>query len=584
VKVTTKWSDGAGACWALLALGVAVMIAGLGGYSLQSPDEGRYAEAGREMVESGNWLVPQFAYMERLNKPPLIYWATASAYRLFGVSETAARLVPAVAALLGILVIFQLGSSMFGRKGGLASSVVAVGSLWYVILARVIITDMVLCFWMTLTFAALWWAVHSRRWSHYLLFFVGAAGAMLTKGPVGLVLPALAGMVYLTLTRQWKAIRWPAVAAGFALYAALSFPWFAVLQAKYPSFLKYMFLSENMARFAGKYHNDQPLYFYVPIVVLGMGLWCLPLAAAAWKDGVRFRRDGLRSEANSAPLFLWLWFLVVFAFFSISKAKLPTYVLPCFPALALLVGKEWAGALGKEGNATAEPARVRLGVFVTALLAFLGVGAIAYGMLGKSPAPDLRIPAGLLLGLTSLAGAAAGIWALVRRTARSLFLGIAMAAVLLTAGVIQAAQLIISGEDIAPFAAAVAARVGPDDHVVLFRADRMTAFYFYLGKALGSAKRVENLPSLKRQDVYGDTDERDEDRSFGTASRDLLQIAESGQGLFCVMRKDDYKKLRSRLAPAGCNTVLAENRQFLLVTNRADSGDSPQRHRGRREE
>jgi hypothetical protein len=136
--------------------------------------------------------------------------------------------------------------------------------------------------------------------------------------------------------------------------------------------------------------------------------------------------------------------------------------------------------------------------------------------------------------------------------------------------VIQAAQLILSGEDIAPLARAVAARVGPDDHVVLFRADRMTAFYFYFGKALGSARRVENLPALKRQDVYGDTDDRDADRSIGSASQDLLQIAEGGQGLFCVIRKEDYKRLRSRLTPAGCKTILAESREFLLVTNRPD--------------
>lgn len=570
MNATTKWSGRDRGIWAVLVLSILVLITGLGSYSLQNPDEGRYAEAAREMVESGNWLVPQFAYMERLNKPPLVYWATAASFKLFGVSEAAARLVPVTAALLGVLIIFQLGSSMFGRRGGWASALVALGSLWYLILGRVIITDMVLCFWMTLTFASLWWAIHSRRWQHYLLFFFGAAGAMLTKGPVGLVLPALVGTAYLTLTRQWKAIRWPAVGTGIVVYAAISFPWFATLQAKYPSFLQYMFLSENMARFAGKYHNDQPLYFYVPVILLGLGLWCLPAVSAAVQDLRRYRSQGLQAETTSAPLFLWLWFLVVFAFFSISKAKLPTYVLPCFPALALIVGKEWVGSFGEEGKLPADSARVRLGRMTASILALLGIGAIAFGMLGKNPTPELRIPAGLTLGIASLIGAAAGVWGLTRRTERSLFLGTALGAVLLTGGVIQAAQIILTGEDIAPLAEAVATRISPDDHVVLFRADRMTAFYFYFGKATGSARRVESLPALQRQDVYGDADDRDADRSFKTASRDLLRIAENGQGLFCVMRKDDFKKLRSRLGAAGCSTVLAENRQFLLVTNRGE--------------
>jgi 4-amino-4-deoxy-L-arabinose transferase-like glycosyltransferase len=514
--------------------------------------------------------VPQFAYLERLNKPPLIYWATAASYRLLGVSEASARVVPALAALLGVLVLFQLGRSMFGRRGGWATALVALGTLGYVILGRVIITDMVLCFWMTLTFASLWWAVHSRRWSHYLLFFFGAAGSMLTKGPVGLALPGLVGVLYLTLTRQRKAVRWPAVAAGVALYAGLSFPWFAALQAKYPNFLNYMFLSENVARFAGKYHNDQPLYFYVPVVLLGMGLWSVPLFAAAAQDFRRFRKDGVRSESTAAPLFLWLWFLVVFAFFSASKAKLYTYVLPCFPALTLLVGKEWADALGAQGEALIGAARRRQGLLTTVLLAALGVAALVYGWVGQTPSPELRIPAGLTLGMALLVGAAAGVWGLARRTGRALFLGTALGAVLLTAGVVQAAQIVLIGEDIAPFARDVAAQIRPEERVVLFRADRMTAFFFYFGRALGSARRVESLPALERQDIYGNAEDQESDRSFRSASRELLEIAESGKGLYCVLRKDDYKKLRSRLAAAGCDHVLEQNRQFMLITNQSE--------------
>ena len=554
-------------CLILAVLSAVLTLFDLATFTLQSPDEGRYAEAAREMVESGDWLVPQFAYQERLNKPPLIYWLTAASIRTFGPQEWAARLVPALAAALGVVVIYLLGTTMAGRRAGVASAVVLLTTLWYLMVARIIVTDMLLCLAMSITLAGFWWAHRSGRWEHYLLLTAGAVIGSLTKGPVSLALPALIIAAYLTVSRQWRSISWRRLLGCLPLYLVAVVPWFAAMQQRYPGFLRYTFLSENLGRFAGKYHAEEPFYFYVPILLVGLGVWALPLIASGVTDWRRLRQNGPRSEANQSRVFLWLWFLGVFAFFSVSKAKLPTYILPCFPAAALLLGLYWDGVLGEEASPPTAGARRKLLGLIASGLALGLVGIVAYGVLGKSPDAEQRVPAAICAGL----GLALSIPVLLgaRRTGASeaVFSALALAGFLACNGVLQAAKLILAADAVAPLATIAAERARPGDEIILFRADKATAFFFYAGRTLGTARTVRSIPPLPQQDLYGGGAEADDGRQgFGEALQELTQASKAGKRTLCLLRKRDFKRARTQLAAVGLSHVVRENREYVLLS------------------
>jgi 4-amino-4-deoxy-L-arabinose transferase-like glycosyltransferase len=467
-----------------------------------------------------------------------------------------------------VVVIYLLGAAMAGRRAGMASAVVLLTTLWYVLLARIIVTDMLLCLALSFTLAGFWWAHRSGRWEHYLLLTAGAIIGSLTKGPVSLALPALIIGAYLTVTRQWRSVSWPRLAGCLPLYLAAVVPWFAAVQGRYPGFLRFTFLSENLGRFAGKYHAEEPFYFYVPILLLGLGVWALPLLAAGAADWRRLRRDGPRGEESHARVFLWLWLLGVFTFFSVSKAKLPTYILPCFPAAALLLGLHWEGVLGENAASTVEGARRKLLGIVAGGLALGLAGVIAYGVLGKSPDPEQRLPAAVAAAL----GLALGIPLLLRaarsaRTGDAAFSALALAGFLACTGLLQAAKLILSADAVAPLAIAAVQQARPGDALILFRANKATAYFFYAGRTLGTARTVHSIPPLPRQDVYGTgTDGDDRQQNFGEALQELVQASKTTKRTFCLLRKRDFRRARSRIATAGLNRVVRENHEYVLVS------------------
>jgi 4-amino-4-deoxy-L-arabinose transferase-like glycosyltransferase len=539
----------------LLLVVTALLLATLGQRTLQSPDEGRYTESAREILESGNWLVPHFAYQERLNKPPLTYWAIAASFRVFGQNEWAGRLPEALAALGGAAVLLVFGGVLWGAEVGVTAAICVLTCGWYALLARSAITDMPLCFFLTLTIAAFYWALSTGRWQAYLVFFVAAAGGTLVKGPLAVGLPVIVGSVYLILSRRWKDVRWGWVAAGILVYAVLAVPWFAAVQARYPNFLRYTFVSENVQRFAGKYH-EEPFYFYVPVLLLGLTAWLLPAGTAALADWSGVRKRAAAWQTDPAVLFLWVWFGVIFLFFTASKAKLPSYVLPCFPPLALIIARTWA---------TGRPLACRRALWGTTILlglAALGGIAIAFFIKISALSGHERHGGGLWLAGTSLAAVGACVWGL-RRSGRA-HLALAAAAALLTLGLDQGSVYAGQALDAASFARATSAalKADPAARVVMFRSDKLTAFRFYLGRELGSARRIEDLPPLEQEDIYADN-APEETPQKGAAAQSLKPILEKGATVFLLVRRKEYKRLHRSLFPDA--PVLARNSEFVLV-------------------
>jgi 4-amino-4-deoxy-L-arabinose transferase-like glycosyltransferase len=325
--------------------GVAVTLllwfAPLGGYTLFNPDEGRYAEIPREMVASGDWVTPRLDALKYFEKPPLHYWATATAFSVFGEHEWSARLWVALTGFLGLLLTAWIGTRLFGARAGAMAALVQGGSVLYLALARMSTLDMGLSMALELALVGLLLLVGDsgarRERSGALLLALGTALAFLSKGLVGILIPGTVAALYLLLRRDWQLLLrarpwW--VVASLALFGA---PWVLLVAQRNPEFAHFFFIHEHFERFLTRVHaRYEPDWFFIPVLLAGFLPWTTLLPAVIARSA-RACRAG-----DNAIWMLVLWTLFIFLFFSLSQSKLIPYILPLFPALALLTGRSLA--------------------------------------------------------------------------------------------------------------------------------------------------------------------------------------------------------------------------------------------------
>lgn len=306
------------------------------------PDEGRYAEIPREMVASGDWLTPRLNGFKYFEKPALQYWATATAYSVFGEHEWTARLWTALTGFLSIALAAWTGRRLWGAQSGNLAAAILASTLLYVILGHLITLDMGLTFFLQVAWTAFLFAQQgdeksSRRWMW--LLWAALALAVLSKGPVAVVLSGATLVAYSVVNRDFSPWKRLAPVSGGLLFLAIAAPWFVAVSIANPEFAHFFFIHEHLERYLTKvHHRYHPDWYFVPIYLLGALPWSLMLLHALLKS---WRRDP--STVFQAERFLALWVVVVFGFFSFSDSKLAPYILPLFPALALLGGKHIAG-------------------------------------------------------------------------------------------------------------------------------------------------------------------------------------------------------------------------------------------------
>ncbi|MGE5624913.1 MAG: glycosyltransferase family 39 protein [Bacillota bacterium] len=331
---------------ALLAaalLGVAWFV-GLGHRDLFQTDEGRYAEVPREMLASGDWVTPRLDGIRYFEKPPLQYWATAAAFSVFGESNGVSRLWTALLGFFGILMTAFTGARLFDRRTGLFAAMVLTGSVYYVIMGHFNTLDMGVTFFMCGSLFAFLLAmdaldVKSRRVWMYLAWGF-AALATLSKGLEAVVLPGAVFLLYVAITRDWRRFAQLHIFGGLALYLAIAAPWFLLVGARNPGFAQFFFVHEHFQRFLTTvHHRVEPWWFFIPILLFGLLCFLPQFLRAVARLFRRGTYDAGMGRFNHV-LFLWLWCGFIFLFFSLSDSKLGSYILPIFPALALLVGRE----------------------------------------------------------------------------------------------------------------------------------------------------------------------------------------------------------------------------------------------------
>lgn len=317
-----------------LAAAISFFI-GLAAYPLFDNNEGLYAEIPREMLLSGNFIIPHLNGVPYIEKPPLLYWLIAASYSIFGVHDWAARLVPAFASVLtGLLLVFA-GFRGGKRERGLFAGIIFCSSIGVAMLGRHVFFDMLLTFFLTgaVIFGGLWLNENRKYWLHLAWAALGLA--VLAKGLVAILLTAATGFIFLALTKNPGRFLSFFNPLSIGIFLLIVLPWHIAATLQHPGFAYYYFISEHILRFlARREPRDyfiRPVWYYIPTVPVLLLPWSLLFIALFRKE----YRNAL-SENGMVQLCI-IWFLVTFFFFSLSAAKSTYYIVVCTPPLCMLL-------------------------------------------------------------------------------------------------------------------------------------------------------------------------------------------------------------------------------------------------------
>jgi 4-amino-4-deoxy-L-arabinose transferase-like glycosyltransferase len=525
---------------ALLLVFALLWFCNLDSRRLVHPDEGRYAEIPREMVATGDWVTPRLDGIKYFEKPALQYWLTAAAYEIFGVRHWTARWWPAAAGFLGVLFIGFVGSRLGGPALGLYSSTVLGSSLGYALEAHILTLDAGLTLWMSLGLGGLFLAqregasASETRWWMWTAW-AALALATLSKGLIGIVLPGGALILYSLVERDWKLWRRLHLASGVLVFLVIAAPWFVAVSLRNPEFVGFFFIHEHFTRFlTSEHHREGAWWYFIPILAVGILPW---LTVLVWTVRRMWRNAPTATNGFRWERFALVWSAFIFVFFSASGSKLPSYILPIFPALALLLGSQLV--------AIADSTLLRLIVPLAVAVGALALGTVfGYDAIAARLADDKQ-PLGALLAygpwikIAFVAALASGIaaWWWLKRGARTQgILAVAFGALLLE-------QLLVTGFDALgqlrsaePVLARIAAERG------LFRAD--VPFYsvrmydqtlpYYLGRTVIPVAHPDEL-------AMGIASEPE--RAVATVGEWKIRW-EGAEQAYAIMQPEDFDSLR----------------------------------------
>lgn len=355
---SSPWRTG----WAVLAcFGLLLLLAAL--RPLAVPDEGRYGEIGRWMLQSGDWLTPRLNGIPFFHKPPYLYWLEAGALAVLGVNAWALRWVPALHALLMLGLMWQVALRWGGPTLAHRAVCILGSSMAFLIGGQYVNHDMLVASWMSVAIFCLGWSFEQGSERPHAGWALGGvlacAMGVLSKGLIGLLLPGLVLVLWLTLTWQWRKVWRLPWLRGIALFLVIALPWFVLAQQTHPDMLAYMFGKHQFGRYtATTFNNARPWWFYGVAVVVLWGPWLLWTIWSLWL-GLRRREPQIAGPAGQvgagptlaqARSLCVIWLFAILGFFSIPNSKLLGYALPVVPALAVLSALGWESLRGWRGE------------------------------------------------------------------------------------------------------------------------------------------------------------------------------------------------------------------------------------------
>ena len=328
--------------WYILMILTGIMLF-YGNHNLLITDnvESNYALTAKEMVMSGDWISPQIYGQYWFDKPILFYTVTAFAYLVFGCTEFASRFFPAIFGLASVALIGWSGKKLYSEKVGFYSAIVLASSFEFFLISKMVITDSLLFFFFSLALISFLLGYEKNESKYYYGFYLGAALAVLTKGPIGILLPGLIITLFLLIKRDFKALRSMKIISGSILFLIIALPWYStmiVLHGK--NFIDVFFGTHNFLRATVSEHpKDNVFYFYTVVAILALFPW-VGFIPEFIKKITANKLEILRM--NSKILFLILWVSCVFVFFQLIATKYLSYTYPLVFPSALLLGKYFA--------------------------------------------------------------------------------------------------------------------------------------------------------------------------------------------------------------------------------------------------
>ena len=349
----------------------------LGHWDLWNPDEPRYAQVAREMVEGGDWVLMHFNGKMYGDKPPFFFWLIGlSSYLWRGFTSFSARFPSAFFGTLAVVITYLLGKSLYSSRTGFLSGLILATSLEFAYLSTRANIDATLTFFTTgALFCFFQWYRYRQRESDQQRdmrrgtiygFYAAMALATLAKGPVGFILPLLVSLIYLAMQRDWKRMREMRLLPGMLLMIAIVLCWYLPAVSKGgETYLNETLFHQTIDRYSKGTSHVRPIFYYLYNLPLDFLPWTLFLPAAV---AYGYSKEGMKKK-EFFPLLVWS--IVIFVFFSLSKGKRELYLLPLFPAVSLLVGKLWDDAISSSME------RFRMEWITVPLYAWMGLTLVA---------------------------------------------------------------------------------------------------------------------------------------------------------------------------------------------------------------
>jgi Aminoarabinose transferase C-terminal domain/Dolichyl-phosphate-mannose-protein mannosyltransferase len=532
----------------LFVLFAAVWFSSLGTRSLVHTDEGRYSALALEMAHSGDLITPRLNGLLYFEKPALQYWMGALSFRLFGVTEFSARLWSGLAGFLTVLAVGLTAGRLWGRAAGVQALAICGSTTWIVCASHVLTLDAGLTLFLTLNLCAVLLAECAelspsarRRWIWFA--WSSMAGAVLSKGLVGVVIPGCTLLAVSLWRRDFELLRRMRSVPGSLIFLTIAAPWFLLVSVRNPGFVEFFFVHEHFTRYLTTvHHHVGPWWYYVPLLLAGL----LP-----WTSGLPWI---LRREKSAAAIsepetvrVLVAWSAFVLAFFSLAGSKLPFYIVPMFPALAMLLARQLrevdAGVLRWHLLAPTL-------LWITVLLASTQTSRIASN---DTPlAVIVALGSGFRIGaLMFLAGASMAWWCLGRRHVTAAVLSVALGHFAATTTAIQAYDAYGKLKSAAPIAKVVLPLIDEKTPVFAVRAYDQT-LPFYLRR---------NVVLVEFVDEFAFGQQREPEKSIGTLDEFITRWRSLPQGA-AYMRRDTWVELSGRGVPM---RVVFEDPRRLVV-------------------